>query len=51
MPAHHGLAELLKYPLMSALAERRTRRIAQGVSLNAPELFIRQAAHAATWGE
>ena len=33
MPAHPGLADLLSYPLMSALAERRTRRIAQGVSL------------------
>src|SRR5262245_59135032 len=38
MPSHPGLAKLLKYPLMSALAERRTRRIARGVSLNAAGL-------------
>ena len=38
MPAHPGLADLLRYPLMSALAERRTRRIAQGVSLDAAGL-------------
>ncbi len=35
MPTHPGLKDLLSYPLMSAFAERRTRRIAQGVSLNA----------------
>ena len=35
MSTHPGLADLFKYPLMSALAERRTRRIAQGVSLDA----------------
>ncbi|HXI28651.1 MAG TPA: hypothetical protein VNG89_09515 [Vicinamibacterales bacterium] len=38
MPTHPGLADLLRYPLMSALAERRTRRIAQGVSLIAAGL-------------
>jgi hypothetical protein len=37
-PVHPGLASLLQYPLMSALAERRTRRIAQGVSLLAAGL-------------
>jgi len=37
-PAHPGLASLLKYPLMQSLAERRTRRIAQGVSLLAGSL-------------
>jgi hypothetical protein len=37
-PVHPGLANLLQYPLMSALAERRTRRIAQGVSLLAGPL-------------
>src|SRR5262249_18904871 len=37
-PAHPGLSSLLQYPLMSALAERRTRRIAQGVSLLAGPL-------------
>src|ERR1017187_6203454 len=30
-----GLAELLKYPLLSAISERRTRRICQGTSVNA----------------
>ena len=38
MPDHAGLKDLLSYPLMSALAERRTRRIAQGVSLSAAGL-------------
>ena len=38
MPTHPGLTDLLRYPLMSALAERRTRRIAQGVSLSAAAL-------------
>jgi hypothetical protein len=38
MPTHPGLKSLLEYPLMSALAERRTRRIAQGVSLDAAGL-------------
>lgn len=38
MPAHPGLADLLRYPLMSALAERRTRRIARGVSVDAASL-------------
>jgi hypothetical protein len=38
MPAHPGLTDLLGYPLMTALAERRTRRIAQGVSVLAGPL-------------
>jgi hypothetical protein len=38
MASHPGLADLLKYPLMAAMAERRTRRIAQGVSLSAAGL-------------
>ena len=38
MPAHPGLKDLLQYPLMQALAERRTRRIAQGVSVIAAGL-------------
>src|SRR5579872_4146317 len=38
MPTHPGLANLLSYPLMSALAERRTRRIARGVSISAAGL-------------
>ncbi len=38
MPVHPGLADLLRYPLMSALAERRTRRIARGTSLAAAGL-------------
>jgi hypothetical protein len=38
MPAHPGLSDLLSYPLMSALAERRTRRIARGMSLSAEGL-------------
>lgn len=33
-----GLRELFAYPLMSAIAERRTRRIARGVSVNAGPL-------------
>jgi len=38
MPSHPGLADLLRYPLMSALAERRTRRIARGTSISAAGL-------------
>lgn len=30
-----GLSDLLKYPLLSAISERRTRRICQGTSVNA----------------
>jgi hypothetical protein len=38
-PAHTtALDELFRYPLMSALAERRTRRIARGVSIEAGDL-------------
>jgi hypothetical protein len=32
---HPALEELFKYPFMSALTERRTRRIARGTSINA----------------
>ena len=35
---HPGLADLLSYPLMTALVERRTRRVACGVSLDAGAL-------------
>ena len=38
MPVHPGLADLFGYPLMSALAERRTRRIARGTSVSAADL-------------
>ena len=38
MPTHPGLKDLLRYPLMSAFRERRTRRIARGVSVNAGTL-------------
>ena len=38
MPPHPGLADLLRYPLMSAFRERRTRRIARGVSLHSETL-------------
>ena len=38
MPIHPGLKDLLGYPLMSAFRERRTRRIARGVSVNAGPL-------------
>src|SRR5579863_3235093 len=34
----HGLADLLQYPLLSAISDRRTRRICQGTSLNAGSL-------------
>lgn len=37
-PAHSGLQDLFDYPFMSCLVERRTRRIARGVSLNAGPL-------------
>src|SRR5918997_5355889 len=30
---HRGLADLFRYPLTSTLQDRRTRRVAQGVSL------------------
>src|SRR5262245_39824262 len=35
---HPSLKELFEYPLMSALVERRTRRLARGTSLNAGPL-------------
>jgi len=35
------LAELCRYPLMSALIERRTRRVARGASLDAGALSHR----------
>ena len=35
---HPGLAKLFRYPLMSAIAERRTRRISRGTSLKAAGL-------------
>src|SRR5688500_17883492 len=35
---HPGLAKLFRYPLMSAIAERRSRRISRGMSLNAAGL-------------
>lgn len=35
---HPGLEELFQYPFMSALIERRTRRVAQGVSIDAEGL-------------
>ena len=38
MASHPGLTDLLNYPLMTAFAERRTRRIARGVSLDAAGL-------------
>lgn len=36
--SHPGLSDLLRYPLMSALSERRTRRIARGTSVDAGAL-------------
>ena len=36
--SHSALKELFQYPVMSCLAERRTRRIARGVSINAGPL-------------
>src|SRR4029077_6975432 len=33
MPSHKGLQELFSYPLMSAITERRTRRVARGTSI------------------
>ena len=35
---HPGLAELFKYPLMSAIVERRTRRVSRGTSVLSGEL-------------
>lgn len=35
---HPGLDDLFQYPLMSALVERRTRRVARGVSIDAGDL-------------
>ena len=32
-PAHPGLRELFRYPLMSAIVDRRTRRVARGTSV------------------
>jgi len=38
-PARHpGLEDLMSYPLMAALQDRRTRRVAQGVSIKAGEI-------------
>ena len=36
--AHAGLEDLLGYPLMACLQDRRTRRVAQGVSLKAGDI-------------
>src|SRR6188474_2306167 len=33
-PSHKGLRELFTYPLMSAIVERRTRRVARGTSIS-----------------
>jgi len=35
---HKGLQELFNYPLMSAITDRRTRRVAQGTSIDAGPL-------------
>src|SRR5580765_4067296 len=35
---HPGLADLLSYPLMSCLQDRRTRRVARGVSITAGDI-------------
>ncbi len=35
---HPGLKELFRYPLIEAIVERRTRRVAQGASIDAGEL-------------
>src|SRR5262245_55032040 len=35
---HPGLKNLFEYPFMKCLVERRTRRVARGVSLNAGAL-------------
>src|SRR3954451_2910170 len=32
-PSHKGLRELFSYPLMSAIFDRRTRRVARGTSI------------------
>src|SRR6185295_20270699 len=37
-PGHPGLAELFRYPLMSAIAERRSRRVCRGTSIDAGDL-------------
>ncbi len=37
-PQHAGLRDLFGYPVMACLQDRRTRRVAQGVSLKAGEL-------------
>src|ERR671929_1941281 len=36
--AHTGLQDLFSYPVAACLQDRRTRRVAQGVSINAREL-------------
>lgn len=38
---HSGLKELFSYPLMDAIVERRTRRLAKGTSIAAGELSYR----------
>src|SRR5262249_5355671 len=35
---HPGLADLFRYPLMSAIAERRSRRVCRGTSIAGGEL-------------
>jgi hypothetical protein len=37
-PRHAGLEDLFSYPLMACLQDRRTRRVAQGVSLQAGDI-------------
>lgn len=41
---HSGLRDLFSYPLIDAIRERRTRRVARGVSIEAKELSYRSAA-------
>ena len=36
--AHPGLADLFRYPLMSAIVERRSRRVSRGTSVLAGDL-------------
>lgn len=50
---HGSLNDLFEYPLMSALVDRRTRRLARGTSTKAGPLtkaqYERQAAHDKLW--
>ena len=47
--AHAGLQDFFSYPLAASLQDRRTRRVAQGVSLQAGEITYESANQPSVW--